>query len=227
MLLWNLGHLLDDPLHFIALMIVVVVALLVAITFHEASHALAAHWLGDDTAKRAGRLSLNPFAHLDPWGTLMLFLVGFGWGKPVPVNPYYLSRGPRAGMGMVASAGPLSNFILAFLFALLVRFGAVLWPTSLYPASPGDVASILVTYIVIYNILLAVFNLIPIAPLDGFKIAVWILPRNLAESLARTERYGPGILFAFVILIYLTGFLWDILIHVINFFVVLFTGNSI
>jgi Zn-dependent protease len=225
MLLWNLGLLRDNPLLFLVLIIAVTVALLVAITFHEASHAFVAHLLGDDTAKRAGRLSLNPFAHLDPFGTLMLFIVGFGWGKPVPVNPYLFRRDPRTGMGMVASAGPLSNFVLAALFALPVRFGAVPWQMSVPVSGVGEFISILFVYIILYNIILAIFNLVPIAPLDGFKIAVWILPRNLAESLARTERYGPGILLAFIIFIWL--FLGDALLHVANFFITLFVGKGL
>ncbi len=196
MLLWNLDLLLRRPQLFLILLVTTSIALLVAITVHEFSHALMAHNLGDPTAKRQGRLSLNPLVHLDPVGTLMLFLVGLGWGKPVPVNPYYLRQGARTGMALVGAGGPVSNLLVAWLFALLIRY---------VPALQSSYVFDLVGAIMLYNVLLAVFNLIPVAPLDGFNIALGVLPRNLAYSLARTQRFGPIILLGVVFLVVYSG----------------------
>ena len=127
MLLWNLRLLIDDPAAFFLLVAIVGFSLLIAITVHEFSHALMANRLGDPTAKRMGRLSLNPIKHLDPLGTLMLLLVGFGWGKPVPINPNYFRMNPRRGMAVSALAGPLSNFALAAVLGVIIRTGVVAW----------------------------------------------------------------------------------------------------
>jgi len=178
----------------VAQLVASIIGLLIAFTIHAACHAFIAYRLGDPTAKRLGRLSLNPVAHLDPLGTLMILVSGFGWGKPVPVNPYNLRRpGGRLGMGLVAAAGPLSNLLAAYVFAAPLRAGlflASLRSPSLWIPSAGQV---LLT-IVQLNVLLAVFNLLPIAPLDGFKVAVGILPPRWAYAWAQTERYGPLIL---------------------------------
>ena len=228
MLLWNLGLLFDAPLVFITLMVIVSIALLVAITVHEFGHALVASLLGDPTAKRLGRLSLNPLKHLDPMGTLMIFLVGFGWGKPVPVNYELLGRNPKRGMALVASAGAVSNLVTAALFGTLIRVGLLPWQSSgkLFTDDVGIglIFSVLVGYIILLNIILAVFNLIPIPPLDGFKIAVGVLPKRQASALARVERYGPIVLLVVVFLGYLTGFLWEILMWPVNGFIRLFVG---
>lgn len=179
----------------IAQFIASAVGLLVAFTFHEASHALIAYRLGDMTAKRMGRLSLNPLAHLDPLGTIMILVSGFGWGKPVPVNPYNLRKpGGRLGMGLVAAAGPLSNLLAAYVFAVPLKLG--LLPASQMLMSSVVIPSLgLVLYtIVVLNVFLAVFNLLPIAPLDGFKVALGLLPPRWAYGWAQTERYGPMIL---------------------------------
>ena len=178
----------------VAQLIASVVGLLIAFTFHEACHALIAYRLGDATAKRMGRLSLNPLAHLDPLGTLMILVSGFGWGKPVPVNPYNLRRpGGRLGMGLVAAAGPVSNLLAAYIFAAPLRaglFSTSLVSRNLFIPSAGQV----LLSIVMLNVFLAVFNLLPIAPLDGFKVALGLLPPRLAYTWAQTERYGPLIL---------------------------------
>lgn len=201
MLLWNLDLLLRRPELFLLTLVTTSIALLLAITVHEFSHALVAHNLGDPTARHQGRLSLNPLVHLDPLGTLMLFLVGLGWGKPVPVNPYYLRRGPRTGMALVGAGGPGSNLLLAWLVALLLRYVSAV--------QSGYIADLLLI-IVLYNVLLAVFNLIPVAPLDGFNIALGVLPRDLAYPLARTQRFGPGILLGIVLLVSFTGILSEV-----------------
>ena len=197
MLLFNLELLASEPLSFLKLIGVLAFSILVAITFHEFSHALIAHRLGDQTAERGGRVSLNPLAHLDPFGTLMLFLVGFGWGKPVPVNPYCLRHGPRSGMALVSLAGPASNLVVAVLFALPINLGLLPWHSPRFlPLAQMNITWVLadiIGFVIFYNILLAVFNLIPIAPLDGFKVALGVLPRELSLSLARLESYGPAI----------------------------------
>ena len=171
--------------------IVLLIGFVIAIAVHEFCHAAAARALGDTTAQRAGRLTLNPIAHLDPFGTLMIVLtsiagVGFGWGKPVPVDGRALRMG-RAGMAVVSIAGPLSNFLLAVLVLIVA-------PRVDLPAPfAQDVIRIFRL-----NIGLCAFNLLPIAPLDGFGVLVGILPRPAAMALARLGQYGPAILMILV-----------------------------
>ena len=234
MLLWNLRLLIDDPAAFFLLVAIVGLSLLIAITVHEFSHAMMANRLGDPTAKRLGRLTLNPVKHLDPLGTLMLFLVGFGWGKPVPINPNYFRMNPRRGMAISALAGPLSNFALAALLGVLVRVGVVDWhspwswlfqPFASWEA--GWVAADIIGYVILLNLILGVFNLIPIPPLDGFNIAVGVLPRRQAAAMLRIERYGPLLLLLLVFLGYFTGFLWDFLLRAVDLFGRLFVGQPL
>ncbi len=210
MLLGYLDLLFSDPLAFLKVFPIVVttfgVALLAAITVHEFSHALTSFMLGDPTAKRLGRLSLNPIRHMDPAGTALLVLVGFGWGKPVPVNSAMLRRG-RRGMAAVAAAGPLSNVATAFLMAVPIRAGLLAWPIPFLvdPAAPlnGGVSGLLshmVGLSIFFNLILAVFNLLPFYPLDGSKIALGLLPTDLARRFARLERYGPALLMSVIML---------------------------
>jgi len=218
-LLFNLDLLAADPGFFLRLLATMAVALVVAITGHEASHAFIATLQGDFTARSQNRLSLNPLRHLDPAGTAMIVFVGFGWGRPVPVNPYWLKSGPRLGMALVALAGPASNLLMAAAAATPFRLGMLAWhpPFSYMPANrltPEWIGADLLAMIVYFNIILAVFNLIPLAPLDGFKVALGALPREMARSFARLEPYGPGILMAVLLVSYMgiLGFgLWDIL----------------
>ena len=189
----------------------VVAALLVGITFHEFCHCLAAFSLGDPTARNMGRMSLNPKVHLDPVGTLLLFVAGFGWGKPAPVNPYRLRTGPKSGMALVAAAGPLSNLVIAAAAGLPIHAGIVPWrtpfvvPHSVAAWDGADYLGLFLSSVVIFNCVLAVFNLIPVAPLDGFRVAVGILPRDLSEAVAGLEQYGIAILMLLLVLPMLTN----------------------
>ena len=230
MLLRNLDLLVDDTAIFFYLVGIVTVGLLVAITVHEFGHAFLANLLGDPTAKRMGRISLNPIKHLDPLGTLMIFLVGFGWGKPVPVSYQYLKPNPRRGMAFVSLAGAGFNIVTAAIFGILVRLDVVAWhsPRYLYVDGWefGSIAADLVGYIIFFNLILAIFNLIPVSPLDGFKVAVGLLPSRQAHALAGMERYGPILLMLLLFLGYFTGILWDVLIRPVDGFIRLFAGQS-
>jgi Zn-dependent protease len=179
-----LGFNLDIPL-----LISRILILVIAITVHEFAHAWVADYFGDPTPRINGRVTLNPLAHLDPLGSLLILTVGFGWGKPVPINPYNLQRrSPAAGM-WVSLAGPLSNFILAILAAIPLRLG--LSPDFGYISKilPTP-ANFLVLFIVI-NLWLMLFNLIPIAPLDGEAVAGFFWPPSWARVLQQISRYGP------------------------------------
>lgn len=163
------------------------VAVLLCLTVHETCHGLAAYALGDPTAKQERRLSLNPLRHLDPLGTLMMLVAGFGWAKPVPVDMRYFKH-PKSGMAVTALAGPVSNFALAYL-SLLVR--AVLFP--FYQLSGGAVVTAAVNFttnLAALSIGLGIFNLIPIPPLDGSKVLEGILPDELYYTILRHERIG-------------------------------------
>jgi len=160
------------------------VALLVAISVHEFSHALAAFKLGDATAKYEGRLTLNPLAHLDPIGTLMILLAGFGWGKPVPVNPLNFDN-PRKDHALVALAGPFSNFITAFILSLFLKLP---WGAS------GLLLELFLAPVIILNVKIGIFNLLPIAPLDGFSVVLGFLPQEWAFKWEELQQYGLYIL---------------------------------
>lgn len=170
----------QDPVGFVAF----IIAIILGITIHEFMHAYAAHRLGDDTARLLGRLSLNPMAHLDPFGTLLLVLAGFGYGKPVPFNESRLRS--AFGVTLVAIAGPLANLALAALCAIPLRFGAA-------GALGGTYESILGA-IVIWNCVLAIFNLVPIPPLDGANVVYGLLPPRQQYSWRTYQQYGPFLL---------------------------------
>lgn len=171
--------------------------LLVAFTIHELAHAITADYLGDPTPRAMGRLTLNPLKHLDPIGTVMLLLVGFGWAKPVIVNPMNMRGNPRTSMAIVAVAGPLSNIAMAALAAIPVRFGLV---DMTLTASSGILPSLplVLSEFLWINLILAFFNLIPIPPLDGSKILFAFLPVELAYRLRPLEQYGFLLLFGIV-----------------------------
>jgi Zn-dependent protease len=159
-------------------------AVLVAVTIHEFAHALVADRLGDPTPRQLGRLTLNPLAHLDILGTLFFILFSFGWARPVPVNPRNFAH-PRQGMLQVAAAGPLANVTVAFVVGLLIK-------TQDLSAPWAGFASM----VVLINIVLAVFNLIPIPPLDGSRILESLLPPEQAAAYARIQPYGTLVIFA-------------------------------
>jgi len=180
-------------------------AILIGLTFHEFAHGWVADRLGDPTARNQGRLTLNPIAHIDPMGFLMLVLFRFGWAKPVPVNPHNLRLDPAKGMLMVSLAGPAANLVVALAAALLWRLGI----HNLIPY--GDILLILIIQI---NVILAIFNLIPVPPLDGSKILAGLFPSQ-ARFIYGMETYGMIIL----LLLMFTGVIGNILWPAVNFVV--------
>lgn len=180
-----------------------ILTLLISFSVHEFSHAWMANLLGDPTAKDAGRLTLNPVAHLDLVGTLMLLAGGLGWAKPVPVNGYAVQRRTPAGLMLVSIAGPLSNLLLAILAAIPFRMGLV----SIYNSSSGFLPTIdqFLDIFIIVNLGLMLFNLLPLAPLDGDKIADYVLPESWSRKLDAIRPYGPFVLIVIVMVLPMIG----------------------
>ena len=195
-------------------LVLLIPVLLFALVFHEFSHAWVANKLGDPTARYAGRLTLNPMAHLDPIGGLMILFVGFGWAKPVPVDIRYLSN-PRVDMMKIAFAGPASNLLLAFIGGTILRLGFV----------HGTMAMMIMFFTQI-NIMLAVFNMIPIAPLDGSQIFSGLLIRTNPELVRNLQIYGPQILMGAILIGYFTPIspIWWFMGPFVKFFLFLFAG---
>ncbi len=181
------------------------IVLVIAFSFHEFAHAWTANYFGDPTPKMNGRLTLNPLAHLDPIGALLLLVAGFGWAKPVPINPYALQKRSSSAVMWVSLAGPASNLLMAIVAALPFRFG-ILSLTDAFIAIQTRSVHILPTipqiaYIFIQiNLLLMLFNLIPIAPLDGEKIVEYFFPPSWLQVLETIRPYGPILLMAIVFL---------------------------
>lgn len=159
------------------------IVVLIAIPFHESAHALASHLLGDNTAVRAGRLSLNPMRHFDPLGALCMLVGGVGWAKPVSINPYNY-KNPKVGMALSAAAGPASNFLLAWVSMILYK---LCWYSGTGQAVPA--LSMFLYYMVAMNLSLGVFNLLPVPPFDGSRIALLFLPQQLYFKAMKYERY--------------------------------------
>lgn len=196
-----------------------------AFTIHEYAHAWAAYRKGDDTAKRAGRLTLNPLAHIDIFGTILLYLYGFGWAKPVPINPCNF-KNPKKDEMVVSLAGPLSNFLsalaLGMLFRIFVKYGVG-------SSSEASLVSILFTMVIFgirLNLVLAVFNLIPISPLDGSHILMGLVPLRYAERVAEFQRIGPILLIGIVLMDFVLGtrILWGLFGWFVSFFGSVFAG---
>lgn len=174
------------------LLLLWVVAIVIALTIHEFSHGLVARWLGDHTAEDAGRLTLNPLAHIDWIGFILLLLAGFGWAKPTPINPYNLKY-RRFGSAVVALAGPISNLITALVIAVALR-----GVTTYADIGPDNLMLVFFLLCIEINTLLAAFNLIPIPPLDGSKILYSFIEPRYPEAVVFLERYGMWFLLAFV-----------------------------
>ena len=176
---------------------------LIAITFHEFAHAFVADRLGDDTARREGRLSLNPKDHLDPIGTLMLLVAGFGWGKPVHVDPrnYTRKMSMEKGEALVSIAGPVMNFMVAFVFALIYYAIYKFASYSFLVSTVGNAVLLIIAGVVSINIGLGVFNLIPLPPLDGSKVIIPFLPYNAKQWFYNNER----IFYIAFVLLWITG----------------------
>ena len=200
-------------------LIILLPVLIFSLCFHEFSHGYVAYRLGDHTAARNGRLTLNPLAHLDPIGSLMILFVGFGWAKPVPVNPVNFAN-PRVDMMKVAFAGPASNLILAFIAGLMIRL-----------TNYSELMSNGILYQTLYlfsfiNIALAVFNMLPVAPLDGSQIFGNMISKNNPELALKLQMYGPKILIGLILIGIVTPFslLGTIMMPFIKFFLFLFAG---
>ena len=176
----------------ITTMVATLLAVLIAITFHETAHGYVAYRLGDPTAKNQGRLTLNPLAHMDPIGALMMFVAGFGWATPVPVNPFFFNGDRNKGMMLVSVAGPLTNLLLAFIAYFIYAACDGFWYIPFL--------NVFITKMILLNVYLAIFNLIPIPPLDGSKILAGFLPREMAYKFLNTvEQYGFLILMVLII----------------------------
>ena len=195
-------------------LVLLIPVLLFALVFHEFSHGWVAYKLGDPTAKNQGRLTLNPIAHLDPFGSMMILFVGFGWAKPVPVDSRYLAN-PREDMMKIAFAGPASNLFLALIGGILIRLTGY----------AGPLTSMLILFTQI-NISLAVFNMIPIPPLDGSQIFSGIMIRRNPQLVMQLQMYGPQILMGLILFGMFTGvsIIWAFMSPFVNFFMFLFAG---
>jgi len=185
-----------------SLLISRILTLIIALTVHEFSHAFIAYRFGDTTARDAGRLTLNPLKHLDVLGSLMLLLVGFGWAKPVPINPYALRRKSESAEMWVSLAGPTSNLLLAVIAGLLLRLHLFPWKASsgILPSA----ADFFFTFMTI-NLVLMLFNLIPLAPLDGEKVLAFFLPSKWSNSFGQIQRFGPILLMVLLFVLPMVG----------------------
>jgi len=204
----------SNPASIFILVLFFLLIISLVISVHEASHAYVANRLGDPTARLLGRITLNPAAHIDPIGTiivpLLLFIFSgmvFGWAKPTPINPLNFNN-PRRDSAIVAFAGPASNFVLAIVFSIVYRIIAI------------DIILIIVSI----NLLLGLFNLIPVPPLDGYKVLLGFLPKNLAIRLAEIESYGPIVLIIFLFIFIQIFF--PIIRAILNILLTLLTGTT-
>ena len=230
----------ESPLAFVILASALVFAMLEGLIFHEFCHAYVADRLGDRTARWAGRLTLNPKSHYDPIGTTLIFFVGFGWAKPVPVNPNN-TKNPKQSMAVIALAGPASNLVVAGLAGLPIKLGwiplyhpfinssqAGSW-VQIWTDSPQDLAGLFFGTVLLLNVMLGVFNMLPIPPLDGSRVLAGLLPDDLAREYAKLEPWGFGILMLLIMAPFITNgqfSLFTILGPVVQFFLALFAGDA-
>lgn len=190
-----LFYLLSTPI----LIVPVLAAIIIAITVHEFSHALAAERLGDNTAKNLGRLTLNPMSHIHPMGFVLLLLVGFGWGNPVPYDERNLKK-PKRDALLIGLAGPFSNLILAILGIVIMVI------LSKYGLTPNSLLAIFLGFLVQFNIILMIFNLLPIPPLDGSKLLFAIIPDKYHHLQQKLAMYGPMLLLGILVFDYITPY---------------------
>jgi len=176
--------------------LVIFLVLMLSLALHESAHAFSANYFGDDTPRYQGRLTLNPLAHMDPLGTILIVIAGFGWGKPVIVNPFNF-KNPKRDMMIVSFAGPLTNLAIAFVSAILTSY-----------VGSTSFIGVIAYYVMYINIVLAVFNLLPIYPLDGSKVVEGLLPRDLALQFAETSKYG-----IYILLILLVTRAFDVILN--------------
>lgn len=230
-----LAVLAEAPLAFVILIAAFTASLLVGLVLHEVAHAFVADSLGDRTPRRHGRLSLNPLRHLDPIGSSLIFIVGFGWAKPVPI-------GPNSGRNtaLIALAGPATNLGVAAVAGLAIKLGYVPFfhpfvaPSSadfwarVWTESPDNLVGLFLGTVVLLNVILAVFNLIPLAPLDGFRVALGVLPADLARRVARLEPWMPGALLLLILLPFIGGpsLLFDVMGPAIDFLLRIFVESA-
>lgn len=214
MILPNIISYINNPMSLFFLL-VGIPGVLIAITFHEFAHAYAAYKLGDDTAKREGRLSLNPFDHLDPVGSVLLLFAGFGWGKPVHVNPtnYTRKMSMEKGEAIVSIAGPVMNIILAFVFAiiqcLIIKYGR---NVAFFTTTMGQILMLIINSTIAVNVGLGIFNLIPLPPLDGSKVIMPLLPYKAKQFFINNEQ----MFYIIFVLIWITGIAGTIISPAIN-----------
>ena len=200
--------------------------LLISLTIHEFSHGYVAYLLGDDTAKRAGRLTLNPISHIDPFGLIMLFIARIGWAKPIPINPYNFQNYKRD-TALTAAAGPVANFVLAIVLSLV--FNILNKNNSIFLYAFGGLTHFVLLYAIIINIALGLFNLIPIPPMDGSKILGGFLSDEAYYRYTAREKQGVRIL----MIIFLVSFVFRIplisyiIMPPLNFFLKLLTGITL
>jgi len=203
-----IGYLFSNPFEFV----IYLLAILIAITIHEFAHAWMADHLGDPTARSQGRLSLNPMVHIDTLGMILLLVIGFGWGKPVPFDPFNL-KNPRKDAALISIAGPLINLILAFILSMIIRIIILMNLSFLF-----SFVSLLFVPIIQLNIILGVFNLLPVHPLDGFKVVGGLLSEKKAIEWYQLERYGIFLLLLLIIPLGNSSMLDSIIRPIISFF---------
>jgi len=215
-------------MNFITTIIIQLPILLITLTIHEFSHGFVAYMLGDDTAKRAGRLTLNPVSHIDPIGLIMLFIARIGWAKPVPINPYNF-RDYKRDTALTAAAGPAANFVMAILLSIIFNFLKKMNPELLYLGGASAFGVSLLLYAIMINLALGLFNLLPIPPMDGSKILGGFLSDEAYAKYTARERQGAQILMGILMISYVfrLNLIGSIIMPPLNFLLKLLTGLSL